>query len=339
MKSDQSRADRIREALDLAALDGGLLVLAGIGSNDLLVDDGTIRDTDSVIARGLRPTRCRRRETSGAQGARQKVAPNGPRARVPSGIDLGTPPSIALDLLFDSLMREDLPTALVIEFAEGLLPDDRLPGYRGDAARMVEQLATRSSDPTWRAAGHRIVLVARTETVDGRLLRLPGVSVLDLPLPEADELQVGLELMLSSKHHPLVLDPGLGLAHAARLACGLTVDDASRLRFRSSVRRPLTELMILERRTEAIEEMAGDTLIVHAPLTDTEAKFAGLPQLHLLISETLDDGTFALRVVLVGGPGGGKTMAAKTSGLPPQPSGRGARSHRGTLRRGDPGEP
>lgn len=310
MNGNDTRGSQIRRKLDLATLDGSIPIFEGIGTTDLLVDDGTLRDAESVIAawgagRGM-PTVV----YSLAEGIRAKNAPNGPRARVPSGIDVGTPYTVALDLIFDSIERDGVQTVIVLTFAEGQIADDHGQGYHGDAARIVEQLAIKTTDPAWRDGGHRIVLIGKTEKIDQRLARLPGFALEPLGLPAPAERDQALELMERSTKYPLTLDSSLTRPSAGRLSGGLTVDDLSRLRYRGSAAKPVTTEQILERKREALREMAGDTLIVHdiPPSLDTDV--AGLPQIRVAVAELQAEADLNGRLILNGPPGVGKTWVA-----------------------------
>lgn len=308
----RNRAERVRDELETTALDGSIVVFTGVGASDMLLDGGALRDCEAVIADWSASRQMPTLVYSVAQGVRAKNAPNGPRARVPSGIDVGTPPSIALDVIVESMRRGETATTLVLQFAEGWIPDEQASGYREDAARIIEQLAARATDPVWTDLGHRIVLVARTEPLDGRLIRLPGFSVVELGLPEAPERETALELMQHSQRHAVTLPATLPLAQAARVSGGLTLDDLSRLRFRSSAQRPLDIGQILERKRQAIRRLAGDSLVVVDDPPNLERDVAGLPQVRRLVGEAIAAGNYSLRAILNGPPGNGKTWVAKS---------------------------
>ncbi len=312
MTSDDTRASQIRRRLDLATLDGSVVILTGSGATDLLVDGGTLRDAESVIAMWAAESRMPTLIYSEAEGIRAKNAPDGPRARVPSGIDIGTPYTVALDLIFDSIDRDGVKTVTVLAFAEAQIPDDRGVGYHGDAARIVEQLAVRTTDPAWRDAGHRIVLIGKTESLDQRLTRLPGFVVEDLGLPALAERDEAVDLMARSTKHPLALESSLEASQAARLAGGLRVDDISRLRYRGCLARPVTVQQILERKRQAIREMAGDTLVVHDNPPSLDTDVAGLPQVRVAVAELLEVGDLNARAIFGGPPGVGKTWVSLT---------------------------
>ncbi len=310
MNSNDTRASQIRNRLGLSTLDGSITIFEGIGTADLLVDDGTLRDAESVIAAWGAEHDMPTIVYSQAESIRAKNAPNGPRARVPSGIDISTPYTVALDLIFDSIERDGVKTGVVLTFAEGQIADDHGQGYHGDSARIVEQLATKTTDPAWRDAGHRIVLIGKTDRIDQRLARLPGFAVETLGLPVPAERDEALDLMERSTKHPLMLDHSLARPTASRLSGGLTVDDLSRLRYRGAAARPVTTEQILERKREALREMAGDTLIVHdiPPSLDTDV--AGLPQIRVAVAELQAESDLNGRLILNGPPGVGKTWVA-----------------------------
>lgn len=310
MNDTDSRAAQIRNRLGLATLDGSITIFEGIGTTDLLVDGGTLRDTESVIAAWGADNDMPTIVYSQAEGIRAKNAPDGPRARVPPGIDISTPYTVALDLIFDSIQRDSTKMVVVLPFAEGNIADDHGQGRHGDAARIIEQLAVKTTDPNWRDTGHRIVLIGKTERIDPRLSRLPGFAVESLGLPHPAERDEALTLMERSTKHPLVMGGSLTRPTASRLSGGLTIDDLSRLRYRGSAARPVTTDQILQRKREAIREMAGDTLIVHDVPPNLETDVAGLPQIRVAVAELRSEANLNGRFVLTGPPGVGKTWVA-----------------------------
>lgn len=310
MNESDSRAAQIRNRLGLATLDGSITIFEGIGTTDLLVDGGTLRDTESVIAAWAADSGLPTIVYSPAEGVRAKNAPNGPRARIPSGIDISTPYTVALDLIFDAIQRDGTKMVVVLSFAEGNIADDHGQGRHDDASRIVEQLAVKTTDPNWRDTGHRIVLIGKTERIDPRLSRLPGFTVETLGLPHHAERDEALTLMEGSTKHPLVLETSLTRPIASRLSGGLTVDDLSRIRYRGSAARPVTTDQILQRKREAIREMAGDTLIVHDVPPSLETDVAGLPQIRVAVAELQAEMNLNGRIILNGPPGVGKTWVA-----------------------------
>jgi hypothetical protein len=310
MERNDTRASQIRDRLGLSALDGSIIIFEGVGTTDLLVDKGTLRDAESVIAAWGAENNMPTLVYSQAEGIRAKDAPDGPRARVPSGVDIGTPYTVALDLIFDSIERDGTRTVVILSFAEGQIADDHGQGYQGDSARIVEQLAIKTTDPAWRSAGHRIVLIGKTERIDQRLSRLPGFAAEALGLPDPTERDEALALMEHSTKHPLTLESSLSRTTAGRLSGGLTVDDLSRLRYRGSIARPVTTEQILARKREALREMAGDTLVVHDIPPNLETDVAGLPQIRVAVAELQAEGDLNGRVILNGPPGVGKTWVA-----------------------------
>ena len=304
------RNDLVTNALDTGELDDSIVVFDGPGTNDLLVDEGALRGVEPTISAWAAKRDMVTIAYSEAGGVRAVNAPDGPRARVPSGIDIGTPVSIALDVMFDSAGRGNDRQCMVLQFSEGVLPNDHGTGFAGDTARIVEQIATRAVDPVWRAAGHRIVLVGRTGRIDERLTRLPGFNVVTLGLPKYDERKAGLELMSSSTRHPLVLEPDLELAAAARTLGGITLDETSRMRYRSSATSPLGLKDIIEEKKYSIRQMAGDSLTVRDDVPNFDTDVAGLPQVRRFIREEVERGNFNLRAVLTGPPGNGKSWVA-----------------------------
>lgn len=307
-----TRGRTIRRSLDVAALDGSTVVFEGAGTCDLLVDCDTLRDIQSVVASWAADIGMPTLLYSEAGGVRAKNAPGGPVARVPPGIDVTTPFTVGLDLILDSVTRGGEKTVIVLPFAESQLPDDHGARFGADAARILEQLVVRATDPSWRAEGHRIVLVGRTGSVDRRVTRMPGVVAVSLGLPGLGEREVAFDLMQHSSRHPLFLDRALPASQAARLAGGLTIDDISRLRYRSSPAYPLGVDEILDRKRHVLRQMAGNTLVVIENPPDLETDVAGLLQIRVHVAELLEDGDLNARILLYGPPGCGKTWVART---------------------------
>jgi AAA+ superfamily predicted ATPase len=307
--TELTRADQIGSTLDNAALDGSVMVISGPGTSDLLVDGWTLRGLEAVIADWAARRSMSTIVYSEAGGARSIDAPDGPRCRVPSGIDVGTPVSVAMDVLFEGAQQSS-PQCLVLQFSEGILPAAHGGLFAGDTARIIEQIASRAVDPAWRAAGHRIVMVGRTGEIDDRLTRLPGITRVVLGLPRLAERITALELMERSPRHSLILDSALDLPNAARLLGGISLDGASRLRYRSSARSPLGLEEIIEAKKVSIRQMAGDTLVVLDDVPNLDTDVAGLSQVRRYLAEEIDRGNVSLRAVLTGPPGNGKSYVA-----------------------------
>lgn len=313
------RADTVTEAMVAAVADGSIPVFTGLGISDLLVHDRTLRDlpwTLAVWAAGLgMPTIA----YSEADGASAKNTPDGPKARVPS-LDTAIPPSIALDTIFEQCSGEDEePTLILIDWVEAQVSDDG-QGFHGDAARIIEQLASKATDQEWIGQGHRIALLARTGQPDQRLLRLPGFPLVELGLPDEDERALALTLMQASTRKPLALADGLSAEHAARLAGGLTIDALSRMRHRHSDQNPITISALVAGKNQQITAAAGSTLVVHTDLPDLATDVAGMPQVKRRMAEATRRGRFSQRLILTGPPGVGKSWVAKalaaSAGLP-----------------------
>lgn len=313
------RAAAVLDAFGRARADGTITVINNpIG--DPIVDGGSIRDLTRVLAAAAADSGMPTLRYTLANLVEAINAPDGPSARVPSGIGDRTPPTVAIDLIRESCLRDQTPHLVVIEFAEHLLPADQVQSASGDTARIVEQLATLATDPAWSRAGHRIVLIGRTAAVDQHVTALPGVEVVDLGLPQLPERRAALELMSRSPRHQLVLAPDLDLERAARLTGGMSIQTMSTMRLHTSPAAPLTVESILDRKRAAIRQSAGDTLIVHDELLSIDADVAGLPQVRRVLQEELRRGNYSLRLILAGPPGNGKTRVstaiASTLGVP-----------------------
>lgn len=303
------RAEDLIAAYDRGGMDGCVTVVDNtIG--DLLVDNGAIRDAIHVLsahAAGLgMPTLV----YTLARQVEAVDAPGGPKARIPSGITDRTPTTVAIDIVHDFCMREPTPYLMVIDFIEHHVPQDDVQGASGDAARIVEQIQAFTTDRAWQRAGHRLVLVGRTEIVGRRVVRLPGVRVAELGRPRLDERREAIELTQGSQKHPLCLGDSLDLERTARLTGGMSLHTLSEMRYHTTPDRPLEVADIVTRKRIAIRQAAGDTLVIHDEPLDFDADVAGLQQVRLLLLEERRRSNDTLRVILAGPPGNGKTRVS-----------------------------
>lgn len=317
--SQRLRVEEVLEAFHRARVEGTVTIVND-SVGDPLVDGHSIRDLTRVLsvhaAAGGMPTL---RYT--VAGLLEPItAPNGPAARVPSGIGERTPPTVAIDMIRESCLRDHRPHLIILDFAEHLLPEDRMHSASGDTARIVEQIAELASDPVWANAGHRLVLIGRTAAVDHHVAGLPGVNVVEIGLPKTAERRTAIELMSNSPRHRFVLAPDLDLDRAARLTGGMSIHTLSTMRLHTSPTSPLTVEDILKRKRAAIRQAAGETLIVHDEPLSIDADVAGLPQVRRVLGEEMRRGNFSLRLILAGPPGNGKTRVstaiAATLGVP-----------------------
>jgi transitional endoplasmic reticulum ATPase len=313
------RADTVKAAFDRAAADGSTLVINNEIS-DLLVDDGSIRDLTRVLSAHAASLGMPTLRYTLAGLIEPITAPEGPKARVPSGIGDRSPPTVAIDIIRESCLRGQTPHLVLIDFAEHLLPADQLQSAVGDTARIVEQFASLSSDTQWQRGGHRLVLSARTTLIDHRVTRMPGMTVVPLGLPQLNERREALELMTKSPRHQLSLAPGLDLDRAARLTGGVSVHALSAMRHHTSSSNPLSVSHVLDSKRVAIRQAAGDTLIIHEEPLNLETDIAGLPQIRRVLLEEQRRGSPGLRLMLAGPPGNGKsrvsTAIAAALGIP-----------------------
>lgn len=313
------RAEELLAAYDEARVDGGVTVV-DYTVGDLLVDDATVRDAVRVLSAHAAKLGVPTLRYSLAKQVEAVDAPGGPKAQIPSGITDRTPSTVAIDIVRDFCLHEATSYLFVIDFVEHHLPGADLQGAAGDISRTVEQIAAFATDRVWQRAGHRVVLIGRTEAVDRRITRLPGVHVVELGRPRLDERREALELMQESRTHRLCLGPELDLDRAARITGGMSLHTLSELRYRTTSDRPLKVVDVLTRKRAAIRQAAGDTLVIHDEPLDLEADVAGLPQVRRLLMEEQRRGNDTLRVILAGPPGNGKTRVstaiAATLGVP-----------------------
>ncbi|MDR2354588.1 MAG: ATP-binding protein [Clostridiales Family XIII bacterium] len=301
------RVERIRNAFGNAINSGSLLVLTG-NTGDLYVADGGMTQIEYLISKLSAEKGMPTLKYSLAKSAVAADSPNGPKARVPSGIDAGTPVTIALDRLFAHMSGSGAPGTLLLDFAEAILPGDDAPCGNLDSMRIVEQIVSKSLDVGWKRMKHCLVITARTESIDRKLLHMPGVEHVEIALPAEAERRAAVDLMTNSRLHSLVLAQDLDTDRLASLSGGMTLDAISRMRHLSSPEKPLTLEAILEAKKTIIRRQAGDSLFIHDEKRDMDQDVAGLPQVRRYIEDRERIGTRTLRLLLAGPPGTGKTL-------------------------------
>jgi hypothetical protein len=303
------RAATVRDAFGRTRIDGTVLAVNDpIG--DALVDHGSIRHLVQCLAVTAAESGMATIQCSIAGLAEPVVAPGGPQPVIPAGIDDTTPFTIIIDRVVQSCRDSGRPTLVVIHFAEHVLPPDQMHSASGDTGRIVEQLARLATDRSWQAAGHSFVVIGRTEQLDERIARLPGVTTLDLGLPRFEERRAALELMLRSERHALHLDEDLPLDTAAQLLGGVPIHAINTMRFHTSADRPLGRQDVRTYKNRVIRESAGGTLRVHDDVLDFDTDVAGLLPARRFLEEERLRGANSVRVVLAGPPGNGKTRVS-----------------------------
>lgn len=222
-------------------------------------------------------------------------------------IDSGTPATIVLDKVFDSMEKSDQPTTFSINFAESILPDTTTPTL--DENRVLQQILQRVSAASFRVQKHLIILISRVGTINSAFAQMPGVITCNVALPEQVEREAAVEIMLKSQKSPLYLASDMTPRRLARISGGLNIDALSRLRRTTSQNNPLTRDTVLSRKKEIIRKQSGGTLTIHDEERDINEDIAGLAQLKLFIKNTQNDGQ-NIRALLLGPPGTGKTLSA-----------------------------
>lgn len=314
MSAATARAAALVDATRASRQDGSVVVVSGVVS-DLLVDTtGQVRRVLPMLADHAARAGVTTWAFSLAHGLRSVTPPEGlgagevTGAPVPGGVDPGTPPTVALDMMFEALRGCTTPVQVVVDFAEGLVPDG-VPGVEGDRARIVEQLAAAASDSRLGQGGHRVVLLARTAPLDTRLVAQPGMRSVRLGLPGEAERRALVHRLVERGEPLLVLAEDLSVERFSRICGGLTLDDISRLRH-CAAGRPVQVPEVIDLKSAALRRMAGSTLTVHEDLLDLDADLAGLPQVRVLLEEEQAWGDGQLRLILAGPPGTGKTRSA-----------------------------
>jgi hypothetical protein len=186
--------------------------------------------------------------------------------------------------------------------------------------RAIEVIGEAVVDPAFVAVGHRLVMIGRTDDLDERLSQLPGISAIEVALPDHAERMCFISRLCHPKHGvALALTSDLSPDRLAALTGGLMLDDLLRARDETSPSSPLGAVWVQARKGASLSRSNGESMTVYPPgrgLKDV----AGLPQVQRMIQETNYTGRAPRRVALVGPPGVGKTLVvtaiADELGLP-----------------------
>lgn len=305
-----SRAQIVAQAIENAYSDNSIVVLTG---NTLDVffnfDTGSAVRLDWIIAGKAAEHDMPTMLYSLAGGVRPFIAQKGLTMGNLPTIAPEDDPTISIDDVFEAMDQEGRPCMLVVMYAEGILPcsGSNSPSYSD--SRIVEQFVSRANDIDFQEAGHRIVLVACADSLNNNLLSLPGITVVDVGLPDCGERLGAINRWLTHPSHPLFLEDGLDLLRLAEATGGMDLDSISRMRHTSSVNSPLCMDAVKAAKREVIRRLAGDSLEV----LDEERTFdeiAGQYNVKTYVSDMRNIGASGLRIILAGPPGTGKTTSA-----------------------------
>jgi hypothetical protein len=299
------RAACITDAMDKCIAAGSILVLDG-QTCDKFTDGEHILQIEQVIA-----SHCATKGMGVVVYSREKLAralpaPGGPQVRIPSGIGIATPPTIALDNAFRNMDGKE-PSALIIDYSDGIVRHEQ-PDY--DQERIMEQLSSRARDSAWRAQGHLVILICRMRGMFDAFMRMPGTDIHTIAMPASKERERSVNIMLNSKAHPLVMAEELTVESLASMTGGLSLDAIDRIRYASNEGNPLSIDTVMCYKKAVIKRQAGGALTIHDDIRDLGKDVAGLPQITRLLMRLKSSGGNTARVLLLGPPGTGKTLCA-----------------------------
>lgn len=304
------RSSDLTDAFDRARSDGSVVAVNDL-LGDLLVHDGALRDARRVLAAHAAQKAMPTMSYSSATGVTAVTAPGGPRAALPSGIGDRTPPTVAIDVIRDHILRSAVPHHVQFDWIDHQLPADQLANAHGDTARIVEQLAALATDPALRKGGHVVAVFSRGGELGRQVAQLPGVAVVTLGLPRQAERRLAIQQMERSPRHPLVLAHDLSPEAAARATGALRLWDISVLREHTSPGAPLTADGIRERAQAEFASALQGIARVDTTRVVIGRELVGLAQLRLILDDWLLDPDMPLRLAFVGPPGTGKSFAAR----------------------------
>jgi AAA+ superfamily predicted ATPase len=302
------REKGVSETLERAIKEGSCALFTG-HSSDIIAYEAHLMRLPQIISKF-----CADRDmptiTYSLEGNRPKElrAPGGPEARIPGNIGERTAATLALDRIFDAMEKSGTPTALVIDYAESLIP----AGGRAslDQERIKQQILQKATDNAWRARGCLLVLIGRFGPPDESFTRMPGILNHEIALPEIKEREFGIRTMLRSPSHPLSLSSDFSVEECARISGGIHMDTLSRLRYSADNAHPLIRDVVLDVKKDMIRRQAGDALTIHDVCRDLEKDVAGAHQLLRYVRNLKEEGRHTARLLLLGPPGTGKSYSA-----------------------------
>jgi transitional endoplasmic reticulum ATPase len=140
------RATDLTEAFDRSQIDGTVIAVND-QTSDVLVHDGALRDGRHVPAAHAASKGMPTISYSLATGVQALTAPGGPKASLPGGIGDRTPPTVAIDVIREHIVRSSTPHHVQFDWIDHELPPDQLATASGDTARIIEQLADIATNP------------------------------------------------------------------------------------------------------------------------------------------------------------------------------------------------
>lgn len=295
------RAASIAAAFGASASNGETLLLEGNTGDVFIGEDGCVTRLTQLLATlgadvGLAPVLY-----SAAHGARQ-LPPPGTRSvgmRLPPA---EAAPAAALHAIVEALAAVGSGVVVIVDHADLLVPATPGGMVEPTQAAVIELLADFANDPALTGAGHRLVVIARTGPIDGRLTRAHGTFLHHVGLPGPHEREL-LLTRVEARRGPLPCEvPDLVAATG-----GLTLDDLFRLGARAS---DIDATVVQARKRETLRRIGGDALAVY-DVGPGLSEVAGLPQIRRFLRDTAATGLSPRALLLAGPPGGGKTYVAK----------------------------
>lgn len=304
---------RLLETVHLAEDTGEVPVLTGNTGDVFAAPDGSVYRIEHLLAHDAADRGMALVIFSLARGSRQ-LNPGG-RAAVAGlrhvGIQDGQA-SAATDLL-DQLAVLEQPVRLVVDFADLFLPADQAGDpLQREQERIIELLAGQAQLQAAGSSRHRLLLLVRGGAVDERLLHLPGMRPVPVPLPDTAERAALIQQLRNPRvGRPLQLADDLDARLFARLSGGLSGTDLLQGRaMAQTTGTPVDRSWVQERKSVSMARAAGDSLLVYQAGSGM-ADVAGLPQIRLLLQEARTTGRLPRRIMLVGPPGVGKTLVVR----------------------------
>jgi ATP-dependent 26S proteasome regulatory subunit len=217
-------------------------------------------------------------------------------------------PGAALDALCRQLTSTGTPVVVIFDYCDLVLPEGA-PGGQSSADQqlLLELLAAFTQDPA--LAAHRLVLIARADSLDRRLARFLGWREVSVEVPDEAHRLRFLERLVArwEGSGSDAFEPGVDIATIARSTGGMTCDELVRAAMAAAERaEPLTRRWVQATKIRAIRQHGGDGVDVFPP-GGGMADIAGLPQVRLFLDERVRSGLWPRAVILTGPPGVGKT--------------------------------
>lgn len=223
-----------------------------------------------------------------------------------------TDPGAAMEALHRQLATSPRPVVVILDFADLVLPESGPAGQATpDQQLLLELLAAFPQDPA--VAPHRIVLIARADSLDPRLSRFPGWRQVQVDMPDEAHRQLFLERLapMWAQEGSQPFEPDADAAAIARSTGGMTCDEILReATAAASDGRPITRRWVQETKVRAIRQLGAGAIDVFPPGRGLEA-IAGLPQIRLFVNQRLRSGLWPRTIILGGPPGVGKTEVVR----------------------------